>query len=438
MAGEWVGRWRDQVAETVRALGPEDTQPLPRLSREQVPPPRELVLLLRALGVALLNSTESASTITTTLEDIAAAYDVDAQVLVLPTGILFRIGRDEVDLAAAPTTALRLDQIAGIEDLVVVLQRAGISPAQGLSQLEQILAAPPRFGVWVGVIGQTLLSLGFGLLLNPELDALPAYIALGLFVGLLRLVAARWPTLSVALPVVAALLVTVLTVLLVVPLVGDDPLRLATPALVSFLPGATLTIATIELATGQMVSGASRLVWGVSQLLLLTFGVFVGLSLVTVPAAGPIDRLGAWAPWVGVLVVGVGYLLFSSAPRGSLVFLWVALVAAYGAQALGSVLLTAQLSGFVGGLVLVPLTQALSRIPYSPPAAVMMLPAFWLLVPGALGFRGVSELANGLGAGYVVATAISVFAIALGVLVGTSLTRDVQAVRRSWRPRRAG
>jgi uncharacterized membrane protein YjjP (DUF1212 family) len=438
MAGQWVSRWRDQVTETVRALGPEDTQPLPRLSREQVPPPRELVLLLRALGVALLNSTEAASTITTTLEDIAAAYDVDAQVLVMPTGILFRIGRDEVDLAAASTMALRLDQIAGIEDLVAALQRAAVTPAQGLTQLERILAAEPRFGPLVGVAGQTVLSLGFGLLLNPELEALPAYGALGLFVGLLRLVAARWPTLSVALPVVSALLVTVLTVVLVVPLVGDDPLRLATPALVSFLPGATLTIATIELATGQMVSGASRLVWGVSQLLLLTFGVFVGLSLVTMPASvGPTDRLGSWAPWVGVLVVAVGYLLFSSAPRGSLVFLWAALLSAYGAQALGSAVLTAQLSGFVGGLVLVPLTQALARIPYSPPAPVMMLPAFWLLVPGALGLRGVSELANGLGAGYVVATAISVFAIALGVLVGTSLTRDVKAVRRSWRPRRA-
>ena len=63
----------------------------------------------------------------------------------------------------------------------------------------------------------------------------------------------------------------------------------------------------------------------------------------------------------------------------------------------------------------------------------MLLPAFWLLVPGALGLRGISQLAVGLGATDVVATAISLFAVALGVLVGTSLTRDVQAVGRTWR-----
>ena len=94
------------------------------------------------------------------------------------------------------------------------------------------------------------------------------------------MVADKWVTLSVALPVIASFLVTVIAVKVVAPFVHDDPIRLVAPALITFLPGATLTIATIELASDQIVSGASRLVWGVSQLLLLAFGVFVGLSLV--------------------------------------------------------------------------------------------------------------------------------------------------------------
>ena len=168
-----------------------------------------------------------------------------------------------------------------------MLQRAAVTPSLGLRRLHQILTSEPRFGPWLAVLGQIILSVGFGLLLNPDLLALPFYAALGAFVGVLRLVADRWATLSVALPVIAAFLVTVLAVKVVAPFVHDDPIRLVAPALVTFLPGATLTIATIELASDQIVSGASRLVWGVSQLLLLAFGVFVGLSLVgTVDAGG--------------------------------------------------------------------------------------------------------------------------------------------------------
>ena len=75
-----------------------------------------------------------------------------------------------------------------------------------------------------------------------------------------------------------------------------------------------------------------------------------------------------------MFLVGIGYLLFASAPAGSLIFLWIALFASYAAQVLGAALLDPSLSGFVGGLVIVPLTYALARFRKSPPAAVMLLP----------------------------------------------------------------
>ena len=55
------------------------------------------------------------------------------------------------------------------------------------------------------------------------------------------------------------------------------------------------------------------------------------------------------------------------------------------------------------------------------PAHASFLPGFWLLVPGALGLIGLTELAGGGGGQDVVATVGSIFAIALGVLCGTQL-----------------
>ena len=143
MADGWAYRWRDQIRDTVRALGPEDTQPLPRLAREPPPVPPDLVELLRALGVALLNSADSAATTTEILQDVAAAYDVDVQAMVMPTGILFRIGSDEVDLVTVPNRSLRLDQIAQVNDLVAVLQPGrGHRRRVGLRRLDAILTSP--------------------------------------------------------------------------------------------------------------------------------------------------------------------------------------------------------------------------------------------------------------------------------------------------------
>ena len=331
---------------------------------------------------------------------------------------------------------LRLDQVGAVDRLARDALAGGLDPVAGLRRLEAAIAAPPRFGLALRVLGHVVLTLGFGLVLSPTLQALPWYALLGLVVGLLRTIGLRLPTVSVALPVVAAALVTWLVFRYVGPAVGEDPSRLLTPALVSLLPGAVLTVATIELASDQVVAGASRLVYGIAQLLLLAFGVLAGATIAGAVPDSPVEpeQVGWWAPLAGVLLVGVGHLLFSSAPRGALPWLLLGLYTAYGAQAAGGLLLGPQLSGFVGGLVVVPMAQLMARAPHGPPALVTMLPAFWLLVPGALGFAGISGLAGDdpAGAAEVVQTLVALFAIALGVLVGTSLTSDLRRVRRTW------
>src|SRR5690606_22401102 len=118
---------------------------------------------------------------------------------------------------------------------------------------ERIRRTPPRFGPVLTVVGHTLLTDGFGLVLNPALSALPVYLVLGALVGVIVLIANRIATLSLILPVLTAFTVTLLIALFVRPLIDDDTLRLVAPALVSFLPGLTLTVAAVELTSGQVI-----------------------------------------------------------------------------------------------------------------------------------------------------------------------------------------
>jgi uncharacterized membrane protein YjjP (DUF1212 family) len=408
----------------------------PAVAEPPPPPevPTDLVPLLRELGAALLSSGQSVVETEHQLAAVAQAHGADqVRALVLPTGVFL-----QVDTANGPTAdftgpgtsgTLPLHQIGALDSLVRRLLHSDADLGDARTELRAILASPPRYGPLVVILGHGLLTLGFGLILYPTVDSVPVYLALGAAMGALRLLASRWPTLDAGLPVFAALLVSLVTIEYIAPWVGGDPLRLLTPALVSFLPGAVLTVAAIELTSNQVVAGASRMVYGVAQLLLLAFGVVAAVSLTgaweTTPHGGTLNR---WIGLVGVLAVAIGYRFYSSTPPGAFWWLLAALYAAFLAQRLGTVLLTPELGGFIGGLVIAPVAQVIARARSGPPAIVVMLPAFWLLVPGALGFQGLSEVATGASVGLadLVDTAIALFSIALGVLVGTSLTRDAR------------
>jgi uncharacterized membrane protein YjjB (DUF3815 family) len=203
--------------------------------------------------------------------------------------------------------------------------------------------------------------------------------------------------------------------------------------LVTFLPGAALTMAVVELSAAEMVAGASRLVTGMLQLLLLAFGIVGAAQVVDVPAASelvdqPQNLLGWWAPWLGVLVVGIGNYLYNSAPPRSFAWLCVVLYAAWIGQYLGDQAFGGYVSGFVGALVMTPVAYLVERRPSAPPALVSFLPAFWLLVPGALGLIGVTEyISHNVTAGVqdFLAAVAAIIAIALGVLCGYPLYRSL-------------
>jgi uncharacterized membrane protein YjjB (DUF3815 family) len=176
-------------------------------------------------------------------------------------------------------------------------------------------------------------------------------------------------------------------------------------------------------------------VYGTAQLGLLAFGVFAALTLLgDHPAIQPSPQLGAWAPWVGILLCAIGYVLFSVAPRRAFFWILIALGVAYGSQLIASRMVGAELSGFVGATVVIIVVAVLRRMPGSPPSAVMLTCAYWLLVPGALGFMGLSsavEHAAG-GSALLMQFVTSLVAIAIGMVVGGGVINDASAAARAW------
>ncbi len=409
----------------------------------------EVFAFLLELGKLLLATGDAVSDIELRLVEAAKAYgQPHARVMVLPTAVAIAGGpREPATLATVDTDGsvgvagpqLRLDQVTAVIDVARAAAAGELPADRGLEALRRVHEMPSRYNPLVTILGYTVVTLGIGLIIEPSARLLPAYVALGLLVALMRDGAKRVAGLPTILPVLAAGTVSAIA-FAISGRYEAAPLEELIPPLVLFLPGALLTMATVDLASDEVVTGASRFLAGLLQLALLALGIVAGATLVGVAAttasAPPDELLGWWAPSLGVLVFAVGTALQHSVPRRSLPWLLLVLYAAWGGQLLGQALFGAELSGFVGGLVVAPLAIVIERFPSAPPALVSFLPAFWLLVPGALGLIGVTELVGkepATGLTSFVAALVSIISVALGILLGIRTLRIAQGALASAR-----
>jgi len=399
---------------------------------------RVLQTFVVQLGAALNSVGEPVYSVQERLTRVARAYGArGARISAFPTYMMVTMGRGEpatLELTSSLATTPRLDEIAALDQLAHDAERGEIDPGEGLQRLKDIRQVPPRFGWWLRVLGYAVLTLGICLILHPAPRDVAAAAILGAVVGMLRSVGRMQPPVQILMPVIAAFAVSALSAIAVEHDLTDPGLRAMVASLVVFLPGATLTTAVLELAAGQMISGSARLVTGVMQLALLTFGILAGIQAVGVSTSrvfsGSPHLLGEWAPWLGVLVFACGVTVAYSAPARSFPTLLVVLYAAFAGQVVGNAIFGGYVSAFVGALVMTPVAYWVSRLPSAMPQYASFVPGFWLLVPGALGLIGLTELAGNSGSAGsqdLIATIVSIFAVALGVLCGTLILAGVTA-----------
>ena len=333
------------------------------------------------------------------LRRIASSYSARrARVVCFPTAIFISFHIDEkehVTIAEGPLQTLRLDQMADVYALGAVAQRGEVPLRDGMQQLSAILRKPARFGTLGTILGHTILTAGVAIVLNPAPVTMLVAACLGVIVGVMKLMMRDRPLFAVPVPVVGAILVSSMVFQGIKMGLPVDPLHVLIPPLVTFLPGAMLTFGMIELAYGDMVSGASRLITGFVQLILLVFGILAGAAIVgmrhdTMPDAVVQVVSVPWLPWIGAIIFGLGVSLHFSAPKRSLPWMLLVVLLAFSAQRLSAPVVGAQFSGFFGTLVATPLGYLIQLRSAAPPM-VTFLPSFWLLVPGALGLPRVSD-----------------------------------------------
>lgn len=402
-----------------------------------------LIRFLARLGQAELAAGNAVALIERDLGQIAKKNGVEhITVSVLPTVMFLQFddGLDHrVQIALGPyrSGGLRFDQIEGVL-LVARDARAGtLTPSDGLRRLDTVWRMRHRYGDFGFMVGYVLAAVGVALMLRTSLQAVGMVAALGLVAAALLVVVRRQPAWSAVMPVVVAFIVSFLVAGAYRAGLHEPVMDLLIPPLIVFLPGSMLTVAIVELAFANMVSGATRLVAGFAQLVLLAFGMLGGLRMWSagVPEVAPHEpgRLSAWLPWMGVALFSVGLHLYRSSRPRSFWWMLCTMLMAYMGQALAGNVLTGSSTAFVGAVVMMLTALTIEYRFSGPPALITILPAFWLLAPGAFGLQSVTGIAmNQTGtAANILQLLFTLTAIASGALIGAFLYSGMFHIRRS-------
>ena len=335
-----------------------------------------------------------------TMNGCAEAMGYGIQCMSLPTSIsitvlppdsapqtyLIRVSPGEINIE-------RLRKTTGVARKVI---NGEMNSEEGANFLKKIARSSADYPNWIIVLAFSVVSACIARIFSGGSTEMLASSLIGLIVGLVAVSARTRPLLDHLLPAICAFIATIITIALSHFLKIEVTTSVVViSGLIILLPGLSLTIALAELATQNLVSGTARLSG--------TLTVFIQLAFGSALAAELSNRLGLqvsehtlepvplWSIWVAAGVAALALVpLFSARVKDFGWFLLSALTAFttvfFASKALGS-----SLGAFAGAITVGIMAKLVTRF-RDIPGAMIMMPGFIILVPGAVGYRSILAL----------------------------------------------
>lgn len=418
---------------------PTATEPLAPAAPRTAAPRTAAIVFLEKLGRALHRYGSPAHRLEEAMTEVARRLGLRGQFFSTPTAIFASFETDHAD-RRHDTVLLRvepgdvdLEKLSWLDVVVSRVVRGELAPRQAAAAVDALEEAPHRYGAGLTTAAYAAVSASAACFFGGGWRELLAAGGVGILIGLLALAVGRFPSAGRVFELLSATLAAFVTAVSA-ELAGVAPQIVTVAGLIVLIPGFTLTVAMTELATRHLVSGSARLSGAALVFLVIGFGVALGKrlgeALVGAGAAVVPETLPRWAEAVALAVAAAGFtVLFRAHPRDAG---WVLAggTVAYAGSRLGAALLGPELGAFMGAALVGVASNAFARW-RDRPAAIAQLPGLMLLVPGSIGFRGVSSfLAHDALSGVQSAFTMALVAIALvtGLLLANVLVPPRRAL----------
>ena len=361
-------------------------------------PRADAVEFLIRLARALHNYGTPTHQIEDTLDTIAARLGVEAQFLATPTSIMMSQGpmaHEQVHLVRVEPGNQDLGRLSEVHDVARCVVRGEWTPRAGIERLETIeISAPPYRGA-IRILAMGLSSAAAARFLEGGLHDIEAAGLIGLVIGLIGYVGERHVRIMRLFEPLSAFVSSVLAAL-AARIDGPLSVYLVTLAgIIILLPGFTLTLAMTELSNRHLVAGTARLFGAFTTLVTLAIGVAIGGTLMTTvlgatPTPPPGDLPG-WTLAVALFAAPLGFAVLLAALPRDVPWIMITCGLGFAGTRAGGVVLGPELGVFVGAVVVGLAGSVYGHVARRPPA-VLRVPGILLLVPGSIGFRGLTAL----------------------------------------------
>ena len=353
----------------------------------------------------------------------------EAQVFATPTVVEISLGslpnQRTHTLRVQPTT-VDLDAIARLDDLVQAVLDTPLGAEQALAALADIQATPLD-RKWPTMLAAYAIA---GAALTPVLGGgwheAAAAAGVGLVVGAIALPAARAARLEPMVAPVAAIAASFCAAALSQLGLDAAPNVVTLAAIVTFLPGMTLTTGMRELAAQHLQSGVANTASALVQLLGLAFGVGIGRSVAAswfgeVDAAATPQEVFVGVQLLAAVAAGFAFSLTLRARSRDALFMCCATVLALGSNELAAAVFGNEAAVFVATLT-VGVAGGLAGWVLRRSPLVFIVPGVLMLVPGSAGFNSIVQLltdqaVSGINTGFD--TFLTAMSIAYGLMVST-------------------
>jgi uncharacterized membrane protein YjjP (DUF1212 family) len=383
------------------------------------------------LGESLHKLGTPAHRLEASLENMGRELKTQVQVFSTPTSLFFsfknQIGSDDVQMLRVYPSPENLGKLCDVDEVADQVASGLLSPKKGLVQLRKHMQKPDPYGQVATSLAFGLTSTSISIILGgSSLDVFCSAI-IGLIIGIIstRQLGPRFIDLFEALSAfLAAILAGILTHL--IP--GKSSLAIIIlSSIIVLVPGLSLTVAMAEIATKNLSSGTSKLMSSFMDMLKLGSGVYFGLSLInylgwTISHDQGFALVGSFQT-VFVALVAISLTILFKINMKDLPIIMGICFLGFSVNRWSSAFLGSQFGSFLSAMSVGVASNLFARISKRP-ASLPLTPGLLLLVPGSIGYKGITllfqrDFLNGIDHSFLTLT--NSIAIVSGLLFGNLL-----------------
>lgn len=331
------------------------------------------------------------------MEDVSASMGRPAKFYSTPTALFVTFDLDPTStrLVRVYPGDTNLGRYGALYELQRAIQEQNLSATEAWDRLKDIESRPEQYPAIIHIAAYGIVASCVAVLVGGNSTVVLGAGPIGLIVGMIVMGLSRFNYPVHLINVIAGFVASCIGCLIHLFVDACQFELVALCALVVLLPGLTLTISINELATQNLASGTARIAGAMTTLLTLVFGVYMGFGLINafVPVPPSMPRLvPAMVPSLASTIpIGICFAVLFRARYQNIIWVTVSVVFAYTTLRLAAEVFNPLAAVWVAAVVSGIASRYLSRWRRLP-AALLLMPALLLLVPGSLGFAGLSRI----------------------------------------------